>query len=117
MDLSRMIQTLKGHPRYRAMGMIASHLGVVRENSLSGGQVKAIEVQFDQKAIDTIIGDIKAMDGIVDVLVEVNPGRLEVGDEVMAVAVGGDTREHVFPALEKAVNRLKAEASRKREIF
>ena len=45
-----------------------------------------------------------------------NPGKLKVGDEVMAVAVGGDTREHVFPALVKAVDRIKVEATKKREI-
>jgi len=117
MDLNAMIQTLKRHPRFDEMGMIASHLGIVRGHSLKGGQVSAIEVVFDPDVIEHIINETKAMDGIVDVLVEVNPGRLSVGDEVMAVAVGGDTREHVFPALEQTVNRIKAEASRKQEIF
>lgn len=117
MDLNGMIQTLKRHPQFHAMGMIASHLGIVRGHSLKGGQVKAIEVVFDPSVIDRIVKETKSMNGIVDVLVEVNPGRLSVGDEVMAVAVGGDTREHVFPALELTVNRIKAEASRKQEIF
>ena len=55
------------------------------------------------------------MPGIIDVLVEVSGGTLKVGEEIMAVAVGGDTREHVFPALIQAVDRIKSEGSRKSE--
>ena len=36
-------------------------------------------------------------------------------DEVLAVAVAGETREAVFPALVQTVDRLKSEAARKRE--
>ncbi len=56
------------------------------------------------------------MPGIIDVLVETSGGRLEIGDEIMAVAVGGDTREHVFPALIEAVDMIKREGASKREI-
>jgi len=31
--------------------------------------------------------------------------------------VGGDTREHVFPALIETVNRIKVQGGRKKEIF
>ena len=50
-------------------------------------------------------------------MVETFGGRLSVGDEIMAVVVGGDTREHVFPALMDAVNRIKAEGTKKKELF
>jgi len=116
MDLSKMIQTLKEHPDYPKMGMIASHLGVVRETSLNGDKVSGIEVIFDENSLNEIILKIKEMPGIVDVLVETSGGRLEVGDEIMAVAVGGDTREHVFPALIEAVDMIKREGTSKKEI-
>lgn len=116
MDLSKMIQTLKEHPDYPKMGMIASHLGVVRETSLKGGTVTGIEIEFDEDAIKRIISSTKQMPGIVDVLVETSGGRLEVGDEIMAVAVGGDTREHVFPALIEAVDMIKREGASKKEF-
>ena len=116
MDLSKMIQTLKEHPDYPKMGMIASHLGVVRETSLGGDKVSGIEVIFDEDAVNRIVLKIKQMPGVVDVLVETSEGRLEVGDEIMAVAVGGDTREHVFPALIEAVDMIKREGASKKEI-
>ena len=116
MDFNRMIQTIKEHPDYPKMGMIATHLGVVRGTSLNGQKVEGIEVGFDQNKISNIISKIKQMPGIIEVLVEAFGGRLNVGDELMAVAVGGDTRDHVFPALIDAVNRIKTEATSKKEF-
>ena len=116
-DLNRMIQTLKEHPDYSKMGMIASHLGVVRGNSLNGQEVIGIEVRYDQNTIDKILSEIKGMPGIVDVLVEILTGHLSVGDDIMAVVVGGDTREHVFPALMTAVNSIKKRGTKKKEFF
>ena len=117
MDINKMIETMKEHPDYAKMGMIASHLGVVRGTSLNGKEVTGIEVVFDRDAVDRIVRDTKEMDGIVEVLVNTPGGRLQVGDEVMTVLVGGDIRDHVFPALVTTVNRIKAEASKKKEFF
>lgn len=117
MDLNKIIQTVKEHPEYHKMGMIASHLGVVRENSLTGKMVSEIDVKFDRREIDKIIKEIKELPGIVQVIIEVSEGRLRVGDEIMAVVVGGDRRDHVFPALIETVNRIKAEGGKKKEFF
>jgi molybdopterin synthase catalytic subunit len=117
MDLARIIQSFKDHPDYNKMGMIASHLGVVRENSLTGREVKGIEIAFDRDMIDRIISETNEMQGIYQVMVEVSEGELKVGEEIMAVVVGGDTREHVFPALMEAVNRIKKYGGKKKEIF
>jgi len=118
MDLTKMIQTLKGHPRYSKMGMIASHLGVVRETSLSGEQVNGIEIEFDQEEITKITNKTKEMPGIIEVLIDIaEAGRLAVGDDIMAVVVGGDTREHVFPALIDTVDRIKKHGAKKKKEF
>ena len=90
MDLAKIIKTFKDHPDYHKMGMIASHLGVVRENSLNGRKVREIEVAFDRDIIDKIISETIQMQGIYQVMVEVSEGKLDVGDEIMAVVVGGD---------------------------
>ena len=117
MDINRMIQTIKKHPDYPKMGMIASHLGVVRETSLDGRKVIGIEIGSDRNAIDNIVSEIKEIPGIIEVIIEVSEGTLKVGGEIMAVAIGGDTREHVFPALASAVDRIKKEGTTKKEIF
>jgi molybdopterin synthase catalytic subunit len=117
MGLHDMIHRLKGHEEAPKMGMIASHLGVVRGTSRNGRPVEAIEVSYDGDVLEEIINDIKLMPGIIDVLVEAYAGHLRVGDDILAVAVAGDIREHVFNALIHAVDRIKTEASKKKEIF
>ena len=117
MNIEQLLKTVKEHPHSAKMGMIASHLGLVRETSLKGDPVTGIHVRFDRDVIETIIRDTKEMPGIIEVLVETREGRLDVGDEIMAVVVGGDIRDHVFPALIATVDRIKKEGSRKKEEF
>jgi molybdopterin synthase catalytic subunit len=117
MDLGAMIGKIRVHPDFHKVGMIASHLGVVRGHSLDGRGVKGVVVRYDAERLSAIVSEVKEMPGITEVLVETREGSLRVGDEVMAVVVAGDTRQHVFPALMEAVNRIKAEATAKEEIF
>ena len=114
-DLNRMIETTKANPNFHKAGMIASHLGIVRSFSRIGKAVSGIDVEFDNERIDEIIKDIKSRPGIVDILIETNSGHLEVGDDIVAVVVAGDIRDRVFPALIDAVDRVKSEASTKKE--
>ena len=117
MNHDEMIRTLKKHPERNKIGMIASHLGVVRGTSRKGRRTTGIEVTYDYDIINNIIEDAQKRPGVIDVLVDTNEGRLNVGDDILAVAVAGDLRENVFPALIETVNRIKAEASRKKEFF
>ncbi len=117
MEIQEMISALRGHPDSGKIGMIATHLGVVRGTSRNGLEVTEIQVDYDYDIMACILNDIKEMSGIVDVLVNATEGRLQVGDEILAVAVAGDIRENVFAALMEAVNRIKAEASKKKEYI
>jgi molybdopterin synthase catalytic subunit len=115
MNLNTMIENIKVHPEYRNVGMIASHLGIVRSFSRDGRTVAGMDVHFDEGKLEEIIDDIKSRPGIVEVLIDTNKGYLTVGEEFVAVVVAGDIRDNVFPALFDAVNRLKAEAAAERE--
>ncbi len=115
MDLNTMIQTIKSNPNFHNAGMIASHIGIVRSFSRDGKPVQGVDVEFDHEKIQEILTDIKSRPGILDILVNSNSGHLKVGDEIMTIVVAGDIRENVFPALVDAVERLKSEASTKKE--
>jgi molybdopterin synthase catalytic subunit len=54
--------------------------------------------------------------GIIEVLAQVNEGRLAVGDDVMFVVVAGDFRENMFPVLMEAVDLIKKDVTQKREV-
>jgi molybdopterin synthase catalytic subunit len=117
MDIQEMIRKAREHPEAEKIGMIASHLGIVRGTSRDGRPVTRIQVLYDRNKLHTIIQDIKEMPGIIQVLVDTREGSLEIGNEILAVVIAGDIRENVFNALITAVNRIKAEASKKKEIF
>jgi molybdopterin synthase catalytic subunit len=110
MDISKMIERIKLHPEYGNVGMIASHCGIVRSSSRDGRRVAGMDVQFDDQKIREILDHAKSRPGIVEALIDTKRGHLTVGEEFVAVLVAGDIRDHVFPALFDAVNRIKAEA-------
>jgi molybdopterin synthase catalytic subunit len=111
MDLNKMTANLKAHPDFHKVGMIATHLGIVRSFSRDGNPVVGLDVKFNNEKVVEIKQDIKSRPGIVDVIIETNTGSLEVSDEVVTIMVAGDTRDNVFPALTDAINRIKSEAA------
>lgn len=117
MEINQMINEIKCHPESGKIGMIACHLGQVRNTSRNGRKVTGIEVYYDHKSLEDIISDIKLLPGIIEVLVDIHEGYLHIGDDIMKVVIAGDIRENVFHALSAAVNRIKSEASRKKEFF
>jgi molybdopterin synthase catalytic subunit len=115
MNINKMIESIKTHPDFHNIGMITSHLGIVRSFSRGGKAVIGLDVDFDHGKIKDIVKEIKSRPGIVEILIEMNRGHLKVGDEIMAIVVAGNIRENVFPALIDAVNRVKTEATTKKE--
>jgi molybdopterin synthase catalytic subunit len=115
MDLSTLVEKAKNHPDFHKAGMILCHNGVVRATSRDGRPVSEVSVRVDRKRLEVILGEIKAMTGIVEVLAHVNEGVLKVGEDVMYVVVAGDFRENVFDAMIAAVNRIKADVTSKTE--
>ena len=115
MDIQEMVNKLKGHPDSNKVGVIATHLGVVSDPSGEREGTTGVEVTFDYDIMANIINDIKNMPGIIEIIVNTTEGELHVGDEIIAVAAAGDTRGNVFSALIKVVERIKTEATVKKE--
>jgi molybdopterin synthase catalytic subunit len=115
-SLDEMVGRLTAGPEAERIGMVASHLGVVRAFDLQGRAVMALEVSYDKALVGSIVNETKKLEGIIDVLVEFFEGRLEIGDPILCVAIAGETRRAVFPALTQTVDRIKSEAVKKREV-
>jgi molybdopterin synthase catalytic subunit len=96
--------------------MILCHNGVVRETSRDGKRVSSLVVNADRERLAEIVAQIKMRPGIIEVLADVNEGKLFPGDDVMFVVVAGDFRENVFSALMDAVNMIKTDVTRKEEM-
>jgi len=117
MKPEEMIARIKAHPRISEAGMILCHNGIVRGTSRDGRSVNQIKVKANYEALTSIISEIKSRPGIIEVLAEVKQGTLKVGDDIMVVAIAGDIREHVFPALQDLIQHIKQQITEKEEVI
>ena len=107
------------------IGMYLTHNGVVRktakslvrENDLDAKDVKGMLFSYDKEKLEQIIDETKKLVGIYYVRVWLNEGKLEVGDDLMYVLIGGDIRPNVTDALDYIVGRIKAECVTEEEIY
>ena len=116
MNLTDMIKRAKSHPDYKKAGMILCHNGVVRNTSRDGKPVSDLFVKVNWKRLEEILCEMKGREGIIEVLAEVQEGRLFPGDDIMLVVVAGDFRENVFPALIDTVEAIKSQVTKKTEV-
>jgi len=115
MDLNSILALIQGHPRIKDAGMVLFHLGLVRRFNLEGRTVTALECRVDHDRAEAARQELLQRPGIVDIFVWLNSGRLEPGEPIMVAAVAGETRDQVFPVLQELIERLKKEASVKKE--
>ncbi len=115
MSLEEMIARMKSHPRISEAGMILYHNGIGRATTKEGKKVSGMTLKIPPDVLPGIIAEIKSRPGIVEVLAELNEGKLNIGDDIMIVAVAGDTREHVFPALQDLIQHIKQRITEQEE--
>ena len=100
------------------------HNGVVRESAkalvrqgdLAAAPVVGMEFSYDEKKVQEAIEEARKLPGIYYVRVWLNEGRLSVGEDIMLVLLGGDTRPHVVTGLETLVGRIKSSCVTEKEI-
>ncbi len=116
-SMDEWLREAKSDPKAPQVGMFLMHNGVVRQTPRAkvragvddGSTVKAMEFSYDAKKVDEAVAKTYKMDGIFYVRVWLNEGRLEIGDDIMYILVGGDIRPHVIGALQFLVERIKTE--------
>lgn len=118
MQMDRMISALKKHPRFEEVGMILCHNGVVRATARDGRKVTGLRVAVDHQQLQKVIAQHKSRPGIVEILVEIVEDRdLEVGADVMLLAVAGNVRENVIAVLHDTLDAIKATVTTKTEYY
>jgi molybdopterin synthase catalytic subunit len=108
-DINEWIRAVKAQPDAGGIGMILTHLGVVRGTSRSGTPVTGMDLTVDQARLAEVLAETATWPGVVAVRAWVSEGSLAVGDDIMKVLVAGDIREHVFDALQRLVALIKTE--------
>lgn len=106
-------------------GMYLFHNGVVRQSAKAKvrqgdenvSEVKGMIFSYDAEQVERAVEDARRMPGIGYVRVWLNEGKLNVGDDIMFVLIGGDIRPHVVDALQALVGELKNHCVKEEELF
>ncbi len=98
------------------IGMILTHVGVVRASSRNGTPVRGVRIRVNEDKLNEILAQARAQEGIFAVKAFVREGELKVGDKVMVLLVAGDFRENVFRTLRETLDQIKAQVTTKEEI-
>lgn len=115
----------KAHESAKNIGMYLTHNGVVRETARAqvreGAEetmpVTAMEFSCDPAKVEAAVADTYRFPGIYYIRTWLAEGRLQTGDDIMYVLVGGDIRPHVVDALQYLVGRIKDECVTETEIY
>lgn len=120
-SLNEWLKEAKKDAAANECGMYLFHNGVVRETpkakvrelqdeaSLANAEktVDHLEFSYDSEKVEAAKQMALEMPGIFYIRVWLNEGRLEIGDDIMLVLVGGDIRPHVVNALQALVGEIK----------
>ena len=119
------LKEAKSHESAPNIGMYLTHNGVVRRSAKAkvrqGAEdtrpVSAMDFSYDGAKVDAVISETLRMDGIYYLRVWLNEGRLQMGDDIMYVLIGGDIRPHVTAALDYLLSKIKNECVTEKEIY
>ena len=115
----------KASPEAAQCGMFLFHNGVVRASARArvrqgdedAKPVREMEFSYDAQKVNAAVENALKLPGIYYARVWLNSGRLNVGDDIMLVLIGGDIRPHVTDALGILVGEIKTNCVTEREIY
>ena len=113
-SLSDLMEKVKSNEKAAKAGAITLFIGVVRGETLEEKNAvqKIIIDAYEEKAdevLERICNELSKKPGIIDVQIHHMIGEFNVGEDLVYVSVSGAHRKDVFPVLEEAVERYKAE--------
>lgn len=110
------INEIKAKSPTDQLGMILIHNGIVRATSKDGKSVQGMLLTFDEKLLEATVGRFKEADGVVDIKVWINQGRLSIGDDIMFVLVAGRFRTDVLPVFQELIREIKNNVVTEKEM-
>ena len=113
--VDEIIKEILTRPGREKIGMILSHVGIVRGFSRDGTPVNKVKVRVDEKALEEILIRMRQRPGIFAVEVKINEGELSLGEVLMVLVVAGDFRENVINTLKDTLDEIKARVTQKEE--
>ncbi len=116
-DLNSQLKKIKDEVEQSGLGMILVHNGVVRKAPKKGeGEVMFLEISYDDAELNRVIDETyKKNDGVKKVVVWINEGVLNVGDDIMFAIVAGDRRTNILKPFEELIEDVKNRVVKEKE--
>ena len=123
--MDKWLEEAKADESAKKIGMYLTHNGIVRESAKAkvreGAEdtrpVTGMYFSYDSAKVDEAIEATYGMDGIYYIRTWLAEGKLQVGDDIMYVLIGGDIRPHIIEALQFLVGRIKTECVEEVELY
>jgi molybdopterin synthase catalytic subunit len=107
MTLGALVRIVRSHPEIRNAGAILTFTGIVR------GEAIALEIDVyeeeAQRRIASIVRDLKATEGIVEIKIHHKSGHIKRGEDIVYVVVAAAHRQEGLKILGEAIERIKKE--------
>lgn len=124
-SMDEWLKEAKADPNAANIGMYLVHNGTVRLtpkakvrfNAKDTDNVTGMYLSYDKDKLADAITETYQMQGIYYVRVWLNSGRLNVGDDIMYVLVGGDIRPNVVVGLQALVEKIKSKCVTEKELY
>jgi len=110
------IDEIKAKSPKDQLGMILVHNGIVRATSKDGKPVQGMYLSYDEKLLVNLVKRFKETDGIADIKVWLNQGKLSIGDDIMYVLVAGRFRTDVLPVFQELIREIKNNVVNEKEM-
>jgi molybdopterin synthase catalytic subunit len=110
------IKEIKETSDPESLGMILVHNGIVRGTAKDGKPVKAMQLSYNQEALDSCVSRLKKREGVTAIRAWINYGLLNIGDDIMYVLVAGRFRTDVLPVFQELLSTIKNEIVREKEL-
>jgi molybdopterin synthase catalytic subunit len=114
--IQKWIEEIKAKSPRDQLGMILVHNGIVRATSKDGKPVQGMYLSYDEKLLANLVKRFKETDGIVDIKVWLNQGKLSIGDDIMYVLVAGRFRTDVLPVFQELIREIKKNVVNEKEM-
>ncbi|HON59255.1 MAG TPA: molybdenum cofactor biosynthesis protein MoaE [Smithella sp.] len=114
--IEQWIKEIKATCAPDGLGMILLHDGIVRATAKDGKPVRGMNLSYDREKLENAVRELKKKNGIADIKVWINEGRLQVGDDIMKVCVAGRFRTDVLPVFQELIAVIKNEIVREEEV-
>lgn len=122
-DLNKWLDEAKKAPDADKCGMYLMHNGVVRgtakaqvREGIDSEPVTGMIFSYEKAMVDRVVSKTLEMTGIYYVRAELCSGKLEVGDDIMYVLIGADTRPHALDAFNFLMDEVKGNCVKELEV-